>query len=116
MIPRLSRRRLGLHSRGLNGYVVPNVLFQHGNSVKSSLVFLRPLCFRNPQFPSFFFREAVLVHQPQSFTGSSHAVVLAFELHFAVKSLLVEVALPRAVDCPVSEIAITVQVNVRDSW
>jgi hypothetical protein len=100
VVPAIGAWAVGLDASVFNGDTAPDIVLHHGNSVQSSDVL--SLC---SSF-SLFHNVSSRVHETERLTRISHALVLAFEITFVLCAQLGLVDLPRAVDSPVSEIAL----------
>jgi hypothetical protein len=100
VVPAIGAWAVGLDASVFNRDTAPDVVLHHGDSVQPSDVL--SLC----GSLSLFYDVSSRVHETQSFTCVSHALVLAFEVTLVLCALLSLVDLPCAVDSPVSEITI----------
>jgi hypothetical protein len=100
VVPAIGAWAVGLDASVFNGDTAPDIVLHHGDSVQSSDVL--SLC----SSLSLFHNVAGRVHETESLTCISHALVLAFEVTFVLCAQLSLVDLPCAVDSPVSEIAL----------
>lgn len=100
MVPAIGAWAVGLNASVFNGDTAPDIVLHHGDSVQPSDVL--SLCGSLPLFHNVSSR----VHETQSLTRISHALVLAFEVTLVLCALLGLVDLPCAVNSPVSEITI----------
>ena len=103
MIPSIFRRRLGLYPRILNRCSIPDIILPHRNPVQPPYVLSAFTQLRLAQSFSVCGCETMAVYQSQGFAGRRHAIVLPFELEFALQAHLCLVEAPGAVDGPVSE-------------
>jgi hypothetical protein len=100
VVPAIGAWAVGLDAGVLNRDTAPDIVLHHGDSVQSSDVL--SLC----GSLSLFHNVSSRVHETQSLTRISHALVLTFEITLVLCALLSLVDLPRAVDSPVSEITL----------
>lgn len=100
MVPAIGAWAVGLDASVFNGDTAPDVVLHHGDSVQPSDAL--SLC----GSLALFYNVSGGVHETQSLTCVSHALVLAFEIALVLCALLGLVDLPCTVNSPVSEIAI----------